>query len=73
MSRKLTTWYPPETKPFYRGVYQIFSISPLPWYRLWDGTQWHVGWIAVDKAALITKACLPEHLNTPWRGLARKP
>lgn len=57
---EVTDWFPVDTKPAYKGSYQVLTKEsggwPFPQYVEWTGKKWS-----------------SEETVTKWRGLAKKP
>ena len=74
MSKKLTPWFPNETKPATKGVYQRKGVNDVArnFYSYWDGI-WHGHWKTVNKAVAMRHARFVLPVSSEWRGLAKKP
>ena len=64
-------WFPRNIKPVHRGVYEIGEPYASPWFRLWDGKNWHYGSRTPKLAKKIDVRLYSFDAN--WRGLAHKP
>lgn len=68
--KKFTDEFPPEIKPFYRGVYRT-RMGEWPGYSRWTGTRWSN---QCDSAAYAKTASVSgAEQRKFWRGLAEKP
>ena len=65
---KLTPWYPALINPVRKGVYDV-SIA-TPWYRYWDGANWHWGASTPDEAFRNKRH--PVIDRAQWRGLTER-
>lgn len=78
-----TKWFSPIRKPTIPGVYLTRSpIYPRAnrWWRAFDGSNWHVGYLAVDSCGnfvvvsptyeeCIMQPVLGEHIIIEWCGV----
>jgi len=64
---KYTDWFTPDVKPVHPGVYQVKSVTNIPFYRKWDGTKWFAGASDVRNASRATQVA---GWDRSWRGLA---
>lgn len=75
MSKKLTPWFPVETKPARKGVYLVDAVwtSYCDWFAYWDGSgfRWHSK--SAEGAVVMRNEDGAGPCTRQWRGLAKKP
>lgn len=65
----VTTWFPPETKPVRKGMYQRdMSLFYKFWWSYWNGKSWGASSYFFSVAyARRKEQCVNQ--SAPWRGL----
>lgn len=68
---KPTPWFPGESKPVRKGVYQrMYNKNPKDIrYCFWDGQLWRVGYMNIEDSADWYCRGFAHDQKLPWRGI----
>lgn len=71
----LTPWFPGDTKPTHRGVYQrqyTYGKTPSVQFCYWSGKGWAMGEHTVEQAERHRDAFMvAPRQSLPWRGVLK--